>query len=73
MKTSISYCRTCNELGPMAISYNGGPYYCTKCKSKLSYLTKGIQVVNTTLAVTGDISGNLVIPEGVTDVFYESL
>ena len=73
MKERISYCRTCNVLGPMAVSFNGGPYYCTKCRSKLIYLNKGVQVVNTTLAVTGDISGNLVIPEGVTDIFYESL
>ena len=73
MKERISYCRTCNVLGPMAVSFNGGPYYCTKCRSKLIYLNKGVQVVNTTLAVTGDISGNLVIPEGVTEIFYESL
>lgn len=70
---SINYCRYCNKLGPSAFSLNDGiTWICANCKSKLSTIN-GTKVIGTTLAVTGNVSGNFVIPEGVTEIFYQSL
>lgn len=70
---SINYCRYCNKLRPSAFSLNDGiTWICANCKSKLSTIN-GTKVIGTTLAVTGNVSGNFVIPEGVTEIFYQSL
>ena len=70
---SINYCRYCNKLGPTAYSLNDGrTWICANCNSKLSTIN-GIKVVGTTLVVTGNVSGSFVIPEGVTEIFYQSL
>ena len=70
---SINYCRYCNKLGPTAYSLNDGrTWICASCKSQLSTIN-GTKVIGSTLAVTGNVSGSFVIPEGVTEIFYESL
>lgn len=70
---SIKYCRYCNKLGPTAYSLNDGrTWICASCKSQLSTIN-GTKVIGSTLAVTGNVSGSFVIPEGVTEIFYESL
>lgn len=70
---SINYCRYCNKLGPTAFSLNDGrTWICANCRSQLSTIN-GTKVIGTTLAVTGNVSGNFVIPEGVTEIFYQSL
>ena len=70
---SIDYCRYCNKLGPTAFSLNDGrTWICANCRSRLSTIN-GTKVIGTTLAVTGNVGGNFVIPEGVTEIFYQSL
>lgn len=69
----VRYCRTCNELGPSSFSYDGGKTnYCLHCKTRISYIS-GTKVVGTKLVVTGNVSGSFIIPEGVTEIFYQSL
>ena len=73
MNNKITYCSGCNTIGPSGISYNDGrTYYCLRCKTMITQIN-GAKVVGGTLVVTGNVSGDFSIPEGVTDIFYESL
>ena len=72
MNESVSYCRFCNKIGASGYSLNGGyTFSCSNCESTLDYLT-GIQVIGHTIVAVGQVTGDLVIPEGVEEIFLNS-
>ena len=71
---NIIYCRNCNEIGVSAYTMdNGRTYYCLSCRSRATVLGNGIHVGNKRLAAIGDLHGTLVIPEGITEIYSNSL
>lgn len=71
---NVLYCRNCNEIGVSAYTMdNWRTCYCVKCSSKVSYLDNGVHIHNSKLYAIGDLHGVFAIPEGVTDIFFESL
>lgn len=72
--SNIIYCRKCNEIGVSAYTTDSGrTYYCLHCHSRATVLGNGIHVANKRLAVIGDLHGTLTIPEGVTEIYPDSL
>lgn len=72
--SNIIYCRKCNEIGVSAYTTDSGrTYYCLNCHSRATVLGNGIHVANKRLAVIGDLHGTLTIPEGVTEIYPDSL
>lgn len=71
---NIFYCRNCNEIGVSAYTKdNWRTCYCVSCRSRATILGNGIHVGNKRLAAIGDLHGTLVIPEGVTEIYPDSL
>ena len=71
---NIFYCRNCNEIGVSAYTMdNWRTCYCVSCRSRATVLGNGIHVGNKRLAVIGDLHGTLTIPEGVTEIYPDSL
>lgn len=71
---NIFYCRNCNEIGVSAYTMdNWRTCYCVSCRSRATVLGNGIHVGNKRLAAIGDLHGTLVIPEGVTEIYPDSL
>ena len=73
----MHYCKRCKALHPSAYALNNGwggyTWYCANCHSRLSSIGPGIHKYGNSLVVIGNITGNLVIPEGVTQIEGRSL